>query len=89
MTAHIETILDTRQAEYGGFENVAATSQALKDVMRAAPNWSKLNPAQREALEMVQHKIARQLNGVLDQPDTVFDIEGYSRLNREASPGAT
>ena len=43
-------------------------------------NWAKLDPDQREALEMIAHKMARILNGDQDHLDSWHDIQGYARL---------
>lgn len=84
MTQTITDTLAERGKRYGRFEDHARIAQALKDVMRATANWEKLTPAQREGLEMVQHKIARMLNGDPTYIDNVLDIEGYSHLIRES-----
>ena len=39
-----------------------------------------LSPDQREALEMIAHKIARILNGDPDYADSWHDIAGYAQL---------
>ena len=76
----IEQTLAARGAVYGRFEDQAAIAQRLKDVMHQAPGWSELAPDQREALEMIQHKIARVLNGNPDYIDSWHDIQGYAAL---------
>jgi hypothetical protein len=54
--------------------------QALKDECRAAPNWHKLAPYQKEAIEMICHKLGRILCGNPDTPDHWLDIAGYATL---------
>ncbi len=81
---HIDNILQERGERYGRFEDNAATSQALKKVMKKSPNWEKLSDAQKEGLEMIQHKIARMLHGDHLYLDSVLDIVGYSTLIKEA-----
>jgi hypothetical protein len=50
-----------------------------------AYRW-KLSVSQREALEMILHKIARILNGDPNFKDSWTDIIGYARLvERELS----
>lgn len=39
-----------------------------------------LDPDQREALEMIAHKIARILNGDPNYADSWVDIAGYAKL---------
>jgi hypothetical protein len=73
-------ILEERGKRYGSFETNAAISQALKRAMQFSPNWSKLTDVQKEGLEMVQHKVARMLNGDSSYLDNIVDIVGYSTL---------
>lgn len=79
-TTNVNEMLAGRQGTYGAFENHAKISQALKDVMFERSGWDRLKPDQREALEMVQHKIARILNGDPDYADNWIDIAGYATL---------
>lgn len=76
----IDKTLEERGAVYGRFQDHAAISQSLKRAMRAAPGWQELPDDMREALEMVQHKVARILNGDPDYSDSWHDIAGYSTL---------
>ena len=85
----LEKTLTERGAVYGRFVDQAEISQRLKCVMRAAPGWQELPDDMREALEMVQHKVARILNGNPDHVDSWHDVGGYvalveKRLNGEA-----
>jgi uncharacterized protein with PIN domain len=75
-----KVVLRERGDRYGPFENHAKITQQLKDVMRAEPGWDRLTYPQREALEMVAHKIGRMLNGDPTYEDNVVDILGYSDL---------
>ncbi|CAN8142662.1 DUF6378 domain-containing protein [uncultured Thiomicrorhabdus sp.] len=75
----IET-LEERGSRYGKFEDQALICQDLKTVMRLTPNWKALSPDQKEALEMIQHKVARILNGDPDYADSWHDISGYASL---------
>jgi len=88
----IQETLDERQKTHGSFEGHAKISQRLKDVMKATDNWAKLSNVQREGLEMVQHKIARLLNGDHMYVDAMRDIVGYAELMQQsmtATAGAT
>jgi hypothetical protein len=76
----IEKTLKQRGSIYGEFADNAETSQILKQTMRNAKNWDELSYAQQEALEMVQHKISRLLNGNPNYQDNVIDILGYTEL---------
>ena len=77
-------VLEERGKRYGDFEGHAAISQSLKDAMRTAPGWKRLSNAQREGLEMVQHKIARMLNGDPAYMDNIVDINGYATLVQQS-----
>lgn len=76
----IDKTLTERGSRYGSFNDLAQISQALKEAMRATPGWAKLTASQKEALEMVQHKIARMLNGDPTYEDNAVDIVGYATL---------
>lgn len=76
----IDATLTQRTGLYGVFNENARISQALKRAMRDTPNWERLSDDKREALEMVQHKIARILNGDPDYHDNWHDVIGYTKL---------
>lgn len=76
----VDTVLAERAQTHGKFLTHADLSQRLAATMRSAPSWSSLPPDMREALEMVQHKIARVLNGQPDHLDNWVDICGYAQL---------
>lgn len=81
--APVDTITDTlveRGNRYGPFEGHAEITQHLKDEMRKHRGWLKLNESQREALEMIAHKIGRILNGDPNYADSWHDISGYATL---------
>lgn len=76
----IDKILDSRGKLYGDFVEQAAISQELKFVMCDYLSHNRLESYQREALEMIQHKIARILNGDPKYIDSWQDIAGYAML---------
>lgn len=76
----IEAITAERGAQYGDFTTQAAIAQDLKDYMRLLPGWKDLLPHQREALDMIQHKISRILNGDPNVVDSWADIAGYAHI---------
>lgn len=76
----IDDTLQERGSRYGEFENHAQISQDLKAVMRSTPNWEALPAHTKEGLEMIQHKIARALNGDPSYADNFHDVAGYSQL---------
>jgi len=76
----IEDILEERGARYGDFKDHAKICQDLKGVMNSVEGWSRLNPSQKQALEVIADKIARMLNGDPNYDDNWQDIIGYSQL---------
>lgn len=48
--------------------------------MRLAPSWWITTAMQREALEMIAHKIARIVNGDPGYLDNWNDLAGYAQL---------
>lgn len=77
----IDLILDERGKRYGEFSGHAEITQELKRVMQTTRNWhEKLSDSHREALEMIQHKIGRILNGDPNYADSWVDIAGYAQL---------
>lgn len=78
--ADIGKVLEERGSRYGEFKNHAEIAQGLKREMHASPGWNRLDPDMKEALEMVQHKIARILNGDPQYLDNWVDGAGYFKL---------
>lgn len=76
----IEATLQERGSRYGSFEGHALIAQGLKKIMQGTANWVKLADDQREALEMIAHKIGRILNGDPNYHDSWHDIVGYTKL---------
>jgi hypothetical protein len=77
---HIDNILQERGERYGSFEQNSATVQALKKVLHMNDNWLHLHYDQREALDMICHKMARIINGNPNYVDSWADIAGYATL---------
>lgn len=78
----LNNILEERGSRYGSFVGHAEISQRLKGVIHSfeAARGCDLDPDQREALEMIAHKIARILNGDPNYVDSWVDIAGYAQL---------
>ena len=79
----VSKTLKARGKRYGQFKDHAEISQGLKSVMHNTTNWNSLSAAQKESLEMIQHKVARILNGDPNYADNWHDISGYSQLAEE------
>ena len=76
----IESLVTERGNRYGKFSDGAKIMRALKCVMHNTDGWSRLTDSQKEALDMIQHKIGRILNGDPAYDDNWKDIAGYSKL---------
>lgn len=76
----IDSTLNERGNRYGQFDGHARITQNIKAAMQDSPNWSRLAPDQKEALEMAAHKFGRILNGDPDYIDSWHDVIGYTRL---------
>jgi hypothetical protein len=73
-------LLNERSKTHGSFQQTARIAQAIKDVMRSAPNWETASAVRRECWEMIATKLARQLSGDPEHPDHEDDINGYDAL---------
>lgn len=83
MEKDMQSVGDTlkqRAVTHGSFEDHAKCTQALKRVMRASKKWQTLSDQQKEALEMIAHKVGRVLSGDPNHQDHWHDMAGYSTL---------
>ena len=78
----VEAILAERGSRYGKFIDHATISQTLKFALQnhMGDRWHDMKPDQREALEMLCHKIGRIANGDPNYEDSWRDIAGYATL---------
>lgn len=76
----IQKTLSERKEKYGDFRDHAELAIDLKNTMRRGDSWRGMNPYMQEALDMIQHKIARILNGDPTYEDSWVDIVGYAQL---------
>ena len=76
----IKEILEERGKRYGEFQNHALITTILKQAMHREEKWEGLNAFHKEALDMIQHKIGRILNGDPNLIDSWDDIAGYAKL---------
>jgi hypothetical protein len=77
---NINNILDERGSRYGDFSSNATTTQLIKQAINLGDTTDKLSFYQREALEMIAHKISRIVNGDANYIDSWIDIVGYAQL---------
>lgn len=76
----VEKVLEERRKTHGNFKNHSDICQKLKRVMYHENGWHDLSADKKEALDMIQHKIARILNGNPEVKDHWTDIIGYATL---------
>lgn len=78
----IDAILTERGSRYGPFLSHAMITQELKSTFEHHINGlgKALMPDQKEALDMIAHKIGRIINGDPDYIDSWDDIAGYAKL---------
>ena len=89
-TSTVSETLEARGRAYGDFGRMARMAQRLKDLMRSdADDWLKLNPCERESLEIIATKVARILCGKHNQQDSWHDIQGYAKLAEDSVEDAT
>jgi hypothetical protein len=78
----VDAILDSRAKDYGKFIEGAEIMQMLKRVVHnyIEKRGTPLAFDQREAIDMIIHKLGRIINGNPDKVDSWRDVAGYSTL---------
>lgn len=82
----IDKILEEREKTHGSFADHSLIAQRIKDVTQKSYDvksvffWHKLTATQKEALDMIAHKIGRILAGNPNFKDHWADIAGYATL---------
>lgn len=71
-------IIPNRDHQHGGIDAVGNVAQNIKAAIRSGQNWHRLTNGEREALDMIAHKLARVLSGA-NPHDTEHweDLAGY------------
>ena len=87
--ADVNALIAERGSRYGKFADGAEIIRDLKHVMHEVDGWNNLTASQKEALDMIQHKIGRILNGDPTYDDNWKDIAGYATLIVEELNGNT
>jgi len=77
---NVQSTLSTRQSSHGDFRENGRIMQHLKDACRTGQNWRHLPVHQREAIDMICHKVGRILSGDSNHADHWHDIAGYATL---------
>jgi hypothetical protein len=78
----VDAILDSRAKDYGKFIEGAEIIQMLKRLVHnyIEDRGTPLAFDQREAIDMIIHKLGRIINGNPDKVDHWVDVAGYSTL---------
>lgn len=77
---NLNVILEERGSRYGKFSDVAELIQSFKLVAHNSKNWETMESYQKEAIDMILHKVGRILNGDPSYQDSWVDIGGYAEL---------
>lgn len=77
---NINDTLSQRSTTHGDFGTNSRISQRLKNIFRDSPNNTFMTSYEREALDMIVHKMARILCGNPHELDHWHDIAGYATL---------
>ena len=80
MTDKIDKLLKERGKVHGDFGEHARLTQELKGVAHTSGNWDELSYEQKEAIDMILHKLGRILAGDPNHEDHWADLQGYARL---------
>lgn len=84
----IDAVLTERRGTHGDYQEHAAITQQLEDIMRASGNWNRLEFHEKETLHMIAHKIGRILAGDPHFHDHWVDMAGYAKLSADRNaPG--
>jgi hypothetical protein len=85
----VDTVLDERAKDYGKFIEGAEIMQMLKRLVHnyIEERGTPLAFDQREAIDMIIHKLGRIINGNPDKVDHWVDIAGYAKLVAERLEG--
>ena len=73
-------LLNERQKTHGDYREVAIIAQMFREIMRGTTGWSKMNDAQREALDSMASKFGRLGSGDPHFRDHWDDVAGYATL---------
>lgn len=75
-----EQILQERGTTHGDFTDNAHIAQCLKAIVKAGKHYDKRTEVEREAIDMICHKLARWVSAEKYHRDNPVDIGGYSQL---------
>lgn len=76
----INETLQDRKSTHGDFTDHSSVAQKLKRAAYEGKNTYQLVDFEREAIDMILHKIARIMTGNPHHADHWHDIIGYAKL---------
>jgi hypothetical protein len=79
MSEEVEKVITERHKTHGDFRDVGLIAQTTKRVWKDGRNWNSLSAEQKEALEMIAHKVGRILSGDPNFEEHWVDIAGYAQ----------
>ena len=80
----VNEVLAERQGTHGDFVEQSDISFSLKNIIRQASGYSRLESYEAECLDMILHKISRAVCGDPHFLDHWVDIQGYAKLTEKA-----
>ena len=83
MVSDLDKILEERNRTHGPFNIQAELTQRLKMLYQEYDVSSQLTLQQKEALDMIMHKIARIVVGNASFQDSWDDIAGYAKIGNK------
>jgi len=75
-------LLNERKKTHGDFHKASVFVQNIKAEARMTPNWHRMSDSEKEAIDMIIHKLGRWLYGISFE-DHPKDICGYAKLAEE------
>lgn len=80
MSKSTQEVLDERKKTHGDFTDNAYMAQALKTIIRAGKYYGIRTEVEKEAIDMICHKLARAVSAEYYHQDNYVDIAGYATL---------
>jgi len=78
---NLDQFLLEQSLRYGSFQDVAnRTTKIFGAILHNAPQTPSITPLYMEALHMISAKLARLVNGQINDLDSWHDIAGYALL---------
>lgn len=77
---NLDDLLRDKIQTNGNFNDVSELAQGFKFALRRGKNWERLTPAAKEALELIQSRIAMILTGDAISADHWNKLAMYARL---------